>query len=306
MRGEKTVLLVNPASGNGSTGRRWPELAREAEAAGLRGETRTSEAPGHITDLARRAGHEGAALVVVVGGDGTVNEAVNGLMQLDAHRPELAVVLRGTGKDFGRTYGIPTSPRAAFAVARDGAARTIDVGRVRYATESGGETRYFANIASVGLSGAVARRANSTSKALGGKVGFFVALVQTFARWRNVGASVDVDGQRREGRMTSVIVANGQYQGGGMWICPGAASDDGLLDVLVIGDITKVDFVLNVARIYRGTHLGHPKLELLRGAVVRVDAAEPQPLEVDGEQPGTTPAVFDVVRDALRVRVPAS
>jgi diacylglycerol kinase (ATP) len=104
--------------------------------------------------------------------------------------------------------------------------------------------------------------------------------------------------------MTNLIVANGRYQGGGMLIAPEALADDGLFDVLVIGDITKRDFVLNVGKIYRGTHLSHPKIELLRSASVSVDAEVPVPIELDGEQPGTTPARFEVVPAALRLRVP--
>ncbi len=104
--------------------------------------------------------------------------------------------------------------------------------------------------------------------------------------------------------MRDVVVANGRYFGGGMMICPEAAPDDGLFDVLLIGDVTKGDLLWTMPKIYRGTHLPHPKAELLRGAAVSVDAAEPLPVELDGEQPGTTPVRFEVVPGALRVRVP--
>ena len=104
--------------------------------------------------------------------------------------------------------------------------------------------------------------------------------------------------------MQDVIVANGRYFGGGMLICPEASPDDGLFDVLLLGDVTKADLVRTMPKIYRGTHLPHAKAELLRGAVVSVDADEPLPIELDGEQPGTTPVRFDVVPRALRLRVP--
>ena len=258
-----------------------------------------------MTDLARRAAEDFAGLVVAVGGDGTINEVVNGLLRARGKLPELAVLAHGTGMDFIRTHRIPSDPEAAIAVAREGRARTIDAGRAVHGDEHGGRReRFFANVASAGLSGAVARRANRTSKALGGKVSFFWALVNAFASWRNAEMTVEADGVRREGRMTDVVVANGQYHGGAMWLCPEARPDDGLFDVLLVGDITKADFVRNVGRIYRGTHLSHPKIELLRSRRVSIDAREPMPVEVDGEQPGTTPVVFDVVPAALRVRVP--
>jgi diacylglycerol kinase (ATP) len=218
----------------------------------------------------------------------------------------MAVVPRGTGMDFVRTYGIPTKVEGALEVAAHGSPRTIDLGRVSYRTWGGEQAEgWFANIASAGMSGAVARRANSTSKALGGKASFFIALVAVFASWRNVEVTVRLEGAERSGLVSNVIVANGQYQGGKMWIAPEARPDDGLFDVLVIGDITKPDFVRNVGRIYRGTHLTHPKIELLKTPWVEVDAAEPLPIELDGEQPGTTPVRFEVAPRALRVRVPA-
>ena len=155
------------------------------------------------------------------------------------------------------------------------------------------------------MSAAVARRANTTSKAMGGKASFFVALVEVFFGWRNVEMRVRVDGEERRAMFNNTVVANGQYHGGGMWLAPEARPDDGLFDVLVFGDLTKTDFVRNVGKIYRGTHLSHPKIEQLRGARVEIDADEPLPIELDGEQPGTTPARFEIVPRALRVRVPA-
>ena len=129
--------------------------------------------------------------------------------------------------------------------------------------------------------------------------------VTVFARWRNDQVSVTVDEERRSGRMHDVVVANGRYFGGGMMICPEADPDDGLLDVLLIGDLSKRDLLLTLPKTYRGRHLPHPKAELLRGKAVEVDAAEPLPVELDGEQPGTTPVRFDVVPRSLRLRVPA-
>ena len=154
------------------------------------------------------------------------------------------------------------------------------------------------------MSAAVARRANSKSKAMGGKASFFVALVEVFFGWKNVDMHVRVDGEERHAKINNTIVANGQYHGGGMWLAPEAQPDDGLFDVLVFGDLTKADFVRNVAKIYKGTHLTHPKIEQLRGTTVELDADEPLPIELDGEQPGTTPARFELVPRALRVRVP--
>ncbi len=229
---------------------------------------------------------------------------VNGLAGTDG--AELAIIPRGTGGDFVRTFGIPSRLEDAVRVALEGTTRTIDVGRAAYQSWSGApEESYFANIASAGMSGAVAKRTNEATRApLGGKAAYLWSTLAVFSGWRNSEVRVTVDEQVRAGPMFDVIVANCRYLGGGMKICPDAEPDDGLFDVLLIGDVTKLDLARTMPRIYRGTHLPHPKAELLRGAVVSVEAAVPLPVELDGEQPGTTPVRFEVVPRVLKVRVP--
>jgi YegS/Rv2252/BmrU family lipid kinase len=267
----------------------------------LQGETLFSERPGHLIELARATN---AAKVVAVGGDGTLNEVVNGIAGRDI---ELATIPIGTGMDFGRTYGIPTRFEDAVRVAVDGNVRTIDAGRVHYRTWAGDEAdRWFANVGSVGMSGAVAQRANGMSKALGGKATFFYALTRVFLEWENTEVAVDVDGEQRRGRMHDVIVANGVWHGGGMMLAPDARPDDGVFDVVLIGDVSKADFLTTAPKIYKGRHVSHPKVEVLRGGRVSVDAPEHLPIEVEGEQVGTTPATFELVPGALRIRVPAA
>ena len=229
---------------------------------------------------------------------------MNGIAQKDV---DLATIPLGTGMDFVRTYGIPTKFDAAVRIALAGTPRTIDAGRVRYRTWAGEEAeRWFANVGSVGMSGAVAQRANGMSKALGGKVTFFYALTRVFLEWQNTEVVVKLDEGERRGRMHDVIVANGVWHGGGMMLAPDAASDDGLFDVVFIGDVGKVDFLTTAPKIYKGKHVTHPKVEVVRSARVEVDASEHLPIEVEGEQVGTTPAVFEVVPGALRIRVPGS
>ncbi|HWB56379.1 MAG TPA: diacylglycerol kinase family protein [Gaiellaceae bacterium] len=304
---DDVVFVVNPAAANGSTGRRWPEIAHRAAELGLEGEALFSERRGHATELARAATGRGARLVVAVGGDGTVNEVANGILAAGGDEgPELAVLPRGTGTDFVRHFRIPSRLDGAVRVVLEGATRTIDAGRLTYRSWAGEEeTAHFVNAASAGMSGAVAQRANASSKALGGKVSFLWATLAVFAGWHASEMEIEVDGERRSGLMYDAIVANCRYLGGGMAMCPDARPDDGLLDLLVIGDITRRDLALTLPKVYRGTHLPHPKAEALRARHIAVRAPTPLPVELDGEQPGTTPAVFEVVPDALRLRVPA-
>jgi YegS/Rv2252/BmrU family lipid kinase len=257
-----------------------------------------SEFPGH---LVQAAGEARDSLLVVIGGDGTVNEVVNGVAGRDA---EIAVLPCGTGQDFARTHGVPGDLDDAVRVALGGETRTIDLGRVELAD---GTSRFFANVASAGMSGAVARRANAMTKRFGGRATFYYALTREFLRWRNTEVAVELDaGVRREGAMHDVIVANGRSHGGGMKLAPAAEQDDGLFDVVLIGDITKLDFVTTSPKLYSGAYLSHRKVELLRSPTVSITAGEPLPLEVDGEPIGTTPARFEIVPSALRLRVPAA
>ena len=144
----------------------------------------------------------------------------------------------------------------------------------------------------------------SMSKRFGGRTTFFYALVREFVTWKNTEVTVTLDDAERRGKMHDVIVANGQWHGGGMKLAPDAKPDDGLFDVVLIGDVTKLDFATTAPKLYSGRHVTHQRVEVLRSATVAVDAAEPLPIELEGETVGTTPARFEIVPGAIRVRMP--
>jgi diacylglycerol kinase (ATP) len=298
------VFVVNPASGNGAAGKTWERTRELAAARGLEGDALITEAPGHAVELARGAAESGARLVVAVGGDGTINEIVNGLLAAGTSEVELAVVPRGTGDDFARTFGIPTDVESALAVAANGQARPVDVGRATYAVDEGTAERYFANFAGAGISGAIARRGARTSRRLGAKAAYMWATVAVFLRWSSVPMRIELDGELREGQMFEVVVSNGMYAAGGMKIAPEARPDDGQFDAVLIGDVSKADFVTTFPKIYRGRHTSHPKIDVVRASTIAVDASQPLPVVLDGEQPGTTPARFEIVPGALKLRAP--
>jgi YegS/Rv2252/BmrU family lipid kinase len=302
----KRLFLVNPASANGSTGRRWPEVARRAASLGLEGETLWSERPGHLAELAAEAVANGATAIVVVGGDGTVHEVVNGLAGAGgSERVELGVIPFGTGRDFARSLRIPRRLDDALEVARNGRLRAVDIGKATYTTTSGEAVAHFANFAGAGISGAIADRANRTTKALGGRVSFIWATVAVFSRWQPTEMTVEIDGDRRQALLLEALAMNGDYTAGGMWVAPEASLEDGTFDVVLIGDFSKAEFTTTFPKIYRGTHVSHAKVEIVRARELRVDAPSPLPVVLDGEQPGTTPVRFELVPAALRVRVPA-
>ena len=267
----------------------------------MHGEAVFSERAGQLGELAREAADDGVSMLVVVGGDGTVHEVVNGIAGRDG--VELALIPRGTGRDFARTHAIPKRLGEALRIARDGIARPFDLGRASFQADGTQAAAWFANMASVGMSGAVAAKANATTKVLGAKTSYLLALGVVFARWKNVHLRVRVDEEERDALMEDTIAAVGRYLAGGMMITPDAEPDDGLFDVLLIGDLTKTELVRVMPKIYRGTHLPHPKGELLRGRTVSIEADEPLPVQLDGEQPGTTPVRFEIVPAAIRLRV---
>lgn len=233
-----------------------------------------------------------------------MHEVVQGIAGRDG--VEVAVVPRGTGWDFARTHKIPKRLADALRIAVDGEARPFDLGRATYRVDGADESAWFANAGSVGMSGAVAAKANGTTKALGGKASYLIALGAVFSRWKNVELDVKVDGEERSGLMEDVIVALGRYQAGGMMVTPDAEPDDGLFDVLLIKDATRLEVLREIPRIYKGTFLPHPKAEVLRGRFVEVTAPAPLPVQLDGEQPGTAPVSFEIAPAAIRLRVPLS
>jgi diacylglycerol kinase (ATP) len=259
--------------------------------------------PGHATAAATEALHGGARYLVAAGGDGTVHEVLNGMLAADgslaAEDAVLGVLPIGSGCDFVRSFGIPRdAARAARHLAGD-ATRVIDVGRVTYGT--GGQVRYFANIAEAGLGGSVVARAAGLPGLLGGlrySAAFWLAL----PRFRPGPVRVTADGTEVSARMLNVVVANCQYYGGGMRISPKSSADDGLLDVLAMTGPRR-DACTTLPRVYRGRHLPHPQIAELRGSLVRVESEVPLPIEADGELLGTTPATFEIVPGALRLKV---
>jgi diacylglycerol kinase (ATP) len=299
----RAVFIVNPASANGSTGRVWPDLAALAAGYGVGVETRMTEAPGHATELAREAAEAGAELVVAVGGDGTVHEVVNGLVGpggVPVGAAALGVVARGTGRDFIRSHAIPSNPKEAIRVVAEGTIRMIDAGEVM-ATDDLPGGRRFANHASAGVTGAIARRANEGSKRLGGTPTFLVAAVQGFRAWTNTPIHLEVDGRSRDLVSSCVVCMLGHSLAGGMKVAKGARQDDGLLDMILVGDASAKDLALNVHRIYTGDLASHPLIDHIKAVEVVVSGDDPLPIEADGELAGSTPATFRCLRGALRL-----
>jgi YegS/Rv2252/BmrU family lipid kinase len=255
-------------------------------------------------ELARQAVASGCRLIVAVGGDGTMHEVVNGMVT-EAEIPDgvmLGAVSCGTGSDFARTVGLLQEPLDAARRLLHGEDRRVDLG-VIHCWRAGEEVvEYFPNAAGLGFDGEVALRVNQRSKAGGGTIPYLISLVLTLVTYENKPVVVTLDDRTLTLRSNFVTVANGRYFGGGMHIAPDARPDDGLFDVVIAGDVTKLELLLQVPRVYRGTHLAHPKVDVYRSSTVRVESDERVVLQADGEYVGEAPATFRLLPGALTVR----
>ncbi len=297
------ALIINPASANGKTEKERSSIVDAAVHYGAKVEELLTEAPGHATELAREASMNGADVVVAVGGDGTVHEVVNGLIGPGGTHfgtAALGVVARGTGRDFIRSHDIPTKLSDAMRAITEGPIRSIDVGEIIAHDDPEGGVR-FANHASAGVTGAIAGRANDMSKRLGGTPTFLIAAVQGFRAWTNTPIHVTVDGRPIDITSSCVVCMIGHSLAGGMKVAKGARQDDGLLDLVLVGDVGAKDLALNIHRIYGGNLASHPMIDHIKAVEVTVSGDAALPMEADGELAGSTPATFRCLPRALRL-----
>ncbi|OFV84854.1 MAG: hypothetical protein A2620_04095 [Acidobacteria bacterium RIFCSPHIGHO2_01_FULL_67_28] len=304
------AAIVNPRAADRRAERRWPELRPQMEAVLGALEVYQTTAPGHAIELTRKALGQGARTVIAVGGDGTVSEVVNGFF--DGTQPVaagvvLGIIPLGTGSDLCRTLGLPLEERAALEVIRRGATRRIDLESARFETLEGRPgQRLGVNITSFGMGGLVAARANRASKWLGGKALFQWTTLRTALTFRGNTVRLRLDGRELPPvKITNVAVGNAQFHGAGMWACPRAVVDDGLLDVTVFRYLSLLEIVGAFPRLYNGKIYEHPKVEFHRARRVEATAEEPAYLEVDGEPVGRLPLEITVLPQALTVCVPA-
>jgi YegS/Rv2252/BmrU family lipid kinase len=300
----RTVLVVNPRSANGKTGRALPGLLERART--ILGEdlgVLVTQHPGHATALTVEALGAGADCVVAVGGDGTNNEVVNGFIRPDgtSRRPEarFSFVPMGTGGDLRRTFGLDQDVDKALARAR-GVGAPVDVGLLEMTGHDGKVvTRAYVNVASAGLSGMVDKMVNATSKALG-PLSFAAGSLRGLMAFHPYDMTVTVDGRVvHHGLAALCTAANGRFFGGGMRVSPGSDPSDGLLDVVCLPAWGRAAFVAHAVRLYQGDIRDAPGVTHVQGREVRMESREEVLLDVDGEQPGRLPATFRVLPGAI-------
>lgn len=308
------VVIVNPAARSGRAGRKWPALSQQLEAAGCKHVTLHTRAPGEATRLCEAALRSGTTLIIAAGGDGTINEVANGFFdqanrdQLIAPDARLGILPLGTGSDFARTFGIRDAGSAIETLAA-GASTLIDVGCVEL-QRAGAQplTRYFVNIADLGLGAETVNLVNHGPRIGGAFLSYLIGAVRAILAHRPPHISLRFDdGEVVAEPMSIVVIANNRYFGGGMLVAPEAQPDDGLFDVLWLKGTSRGRLLVDLLpKVYRGAHLGHPLVCRRRTAQLSLESLLPVPLEIDGEQIGTAPVTFRLLPRALRIVVPAT
>jgi len=296
--GARCLVIVNPAAGGGRTELRWRALRDDLHRLGFAFEWTATSARGAATDLARDAVAAGVDLVVAVGGDGTLNEVVNGAVVEGGPPVTVGAVLTGRGRDAARNFGLAADPRRAVRRLVEGADAAFDLVRAGWPD---GRRRWAVSAAGAGFDAAVAARA--AARGGSGTLPYLAAVLAALSTHAPVAAEIDADGARAwSGPLSAAVVANGAHYGGGMKIAPAADPADGRLDLVVLGNFGRLELLRWLPTVYRGGHLRNPNVATRTARQVRIDAARPLPVHVDGEPAPATPVTLTLVPGALRLR----
>ena len=306
------LLVVNPQSGGGRTGKTFGEMRSAIQRALGEFDVELTQHAGHGIAIARDAARAGRPLVIAVGGDGTFNEVVNGLMQAGTNTTRVGLIAQGTGGDFRRTLGIDHRLDRYLDALASGHERALDVGKLRYRAKDGSlAERFFVNILSAGMGGLVDQYVAEGSRALGGTAAYFAASTRALLNCQRarVRCTMTKDGRQEHVRLEAYMIAicNGRYFGSGMHVAPMATLDDGCFEVVSMDAPSKLAFALGSRKIYSGEHMNakttrHFRCDALEMTLENDEASDVFLLDVDGEPLGKLPIKVEMIPNALTLR----
>jgi YegS/Rv2252/BmrU family lipid kinase len=298
------LFIVNPRAGNGAAGRKLEHIKLLARKFFPDFQVLVTDGPGRATEYAQQALRAGVHQVICVGGDGTLNEVVNGLMALKVEkskRPQLGYLPLGTASDLAKSVGIETNIENGLRDISSMKGRWVDVGLATFIGHDRKITsRYFVNVLSLALGGEVVGRVNRSSKSFGGFLTFLWATLATMVTFKKPLIRLQIDGRvDRQFLCWHIAVANGQYQGGGMRIAPDAKVDDGRLRVTVVGDLSWLEVLLNLPRLYNGGIYEVDQVSRYTGRKIEASSKEAVLIDLDGEPVGLLPLKVEIQPLAL-------
>jgi len=304
----KIFAVVNPVSNGGKTASNWPKFFDYFTGFGLRIEYKYTEYRGHAEKIAADALKNNYKYIMVVGGDGTVNEVVNAVYKDDKlinNDFKLIVFAQGTGSDLIRSLNISNKPEEMIKIIKRKNTMRIDLLKVDFLDYSGlQKSRYFVNASDCGFGAEAAARVNSSGTFFDGKLTYLKAVFLSLINYSNKHAAVIVDGEKfYSGLLNTAVAANGKYFGGGIKIAPNSDLRSGSIEFLLLKNFSRSELIFNLIKAYRGTHLSHPKVESFSAEKIEIISEEKMNLEVDGENIGTTPAVFSILKSKLPVLI---
>ncbi len=292
---EKIMAIVNPISGGGRTKKVWPDDYKLFVDNNLLIDYKYTLHPGHATELTELSLRKGYRKIMAVGGDGTVNEVINGMYinnELIEDESSLIILPRGSGSDFIKSINIAKTPGEIIKMIKNGKIKYYDLGQVTYVTKANkNASRFFINVLDAGIGGETVAFMENRKKVLGGIWDYFFSVIRTIIRYKNKKMSLFVDNEMvfSERMINSIIFANGGTFAGGMNIAPGADPEDGRLNIIILGNLSRMEIIINLSRAYKGKHLNHPKIKVLYGSEISLDSKERVILDMDGEYIGKLP-----------------
>lgn len=303
--GNEWFVIVNPNAGRRRGEKDWLEIARLLTEAGLEFTSVFTDAPNHAVKLSRKYIDAGFRKIIVVGGDGTLNEVINGIFMQHRYAPDeiiIGMIPVGTGNDWGRSFNIPNTYKGAIDVIARGKTFRQDVGKVIYTHQEKPRTRYFINMAGLGFDALVAKKTNKQkAEGKGGPLSYLVNLFTSLIAYKPVVTNILIDNKPVNEHIFSMSVAICQYNGGGMKQAPDAVPDDGLFDVTMITRVTRMTVLKNLTKLYDGSFVKLSQVKQFRGQIVKIESNPVLFLETDGESLGHTPMTFEIMPRCITV-----
>jgi YegS/Rv2252/BmrU family lipid kinase len=298
-------VIVNPNAGKGKGKKDWQDIEYYLTESKIPFNHVFTCARHHAVELTINAIEKGYRKIMAVGGDGTMNEIVNGcFIQKECSTTDLSlsIVTVGTGNDWGRLFGIPSDYKNAVEIIRKECLQLQDTGVVSYFHGAKKEKRYFINIAGLGFDAVVVNKTNrQKDKGKSGKFLYFWNLLSSLLSYKHTAVEVIIDGKSIKNEVFTISLGIGKYSGGGMMQTPEAITDDGLFDITIVNRIRKSDIILSLKKLYDGSILEHPKIEGYRGKHIIIDSDPLIHLEVDGESLGHSPIEFRIIPKSINV-----